>query len=125
MNTTQKIGTFGGALPTPSPMLATSLGLRASAFQFRDEMQAAYDANGKQTSVLNRAAVRSAMMEFWAKKRPNLTGSSLTQFVRARHPLLFDDGLQGVSGTNEQRQAANEFAPGIALGLGPVLKFVL
>jgi len=119
MSIQNKIGTFGGSLPTPSPMLATSLGLRASAYQFRDEMQAAYDANGKQTSVLNRAAVRSAMMEFWAKKRPNLTGSSLTQFARARHPLLFDDGLKGVSGLNE-RQAANE-----VLAIGRPMKFAV
>jgi len=124
MSIKQTVGTFGGALPTPSPMLAASLGLRATTYQFRDELAAAYEGNGRQTSVLNRAAVRSAMMEFWAKKRPNLTGSALEQYVKARHALLFDDAAKRVSGLNE-RQAANEVAPGNALGLGPVLKFVL
>ena len=74
--------------------------------------------------MLNRAAVKNSMLNFWAKKRPNLTGSALEQFVKARHPLLFDDAAKRVSGLNE-RQTANEVAPGIALGLGPVLKFVL
>jgi hypothetical protein len=124
MSIKQTVGAFGGALPTPSPMLATSLGLRATTYQFRDELSAAFNANSKQTSVLNRAAVRDAMLEFWAKKRPNLTGSALEQYVKARHPLLFDDAAKRVSGLNE-RQAANEVAPGNALGLGPVLKFVL
>ena len=98
MNTTQKIGTFGSALPTPSPMLSTSLGLRPSTYQFRDELTAAFIGNSNQTSVLNRAAVRDALLEFWAKKRPNLTGSALEQYVKARHPLLFDDAAKRVSG---------------------------
>jgi hypothetical protein len=111
-------------MPVASPFLATSLCLRPDSYQFKDELLAAYNANGNQTSVLNRDAIRSAILEFFRVKKPNLTGSSLTQFVRARHPQLFDDGLKGVSGTNE-RLGANEVAPGIALGLGPVLKFVL
>ncbi len=48
--------------------------------------------------MLNRAAVRNAMLEFWAKKRPSLTGSALEQFVKARHSALFEDTAKRVSG---------------------------
>ena len=94
----QTVGTFGGAFGIPSPMLATSLGLRPDSYQFKDELAAAWTANGNQTSVLNRAAVRSAMLEFWARKKPNLTGSALEQYVKARHRALFEDTAKGVSG---------------------------
>jgi hypothetical protein len=97
-NAADGIGTFTGRMPVASPFLATSLGLRPDSYQFKDELLAAYNANRNQTSILNRAAVRSAMMEFWAKKRPSLTGSALEQFVKARHPALFDDKLRAISG---------------------------
>jgi hypothetical protein len=124
MSIKQTVGTFGGAFGISSPMLAASLGLRPDTYQFKDEMQTAWNSNQKQASILHREAVKNGLLEFWARKKPNLTGSALEQFVKARHPLLFDDAAKRVSGLNE-RQAANEVAPGIALGLGPVLKFVL
>jgi hypothetical protein len=98
MSIQNKIGTFGGALPTPSPMFSASLFLQPSTFQFRDELSAAWDGAGRQTAKVDRVAVRNSMLNFWAKKRPNLTGSALEQFVKARHPLLFDDAAKRVSG---------------------------
>ena len=91
--------------------------------------------NGQQSHTRNVASIKSAVRDFWAKKRPSLTGSDLTQFLAARHPVLFDDALKGVSGVNEKRGgmkasnvadylrlAANESAPGVMLSTGPVLK---
>lgn len=129
------ITTTGGAMPVASPMLATSLGLRPETWTFPDELQAGWLGNGQQSHTRHTAAIRNAMLDFWKAKRPNLVGSDLESFVKARHPLLFD-GQRGVFGVNEKRgmkseavagylNTANEAASGIMLGIGPVLKFSL
>ena len=99
MNTLDKIGTKN-TMPSPSPKLAASLRLRPETFAFPDELEAAWQGNGKQTYTLHQDAVKSAMREFWQAKRPNLIGSALDEFLAARHPLLFRPGQrQGISGT--------------------------
>lgn len=129
------LGSTSGALPVPSPMLAASLGLRPETFAAPDEMLAAWNGNGQQSHTRNVASIKSAVRDFWAKKRPSLTGSDLTKFLAARHPVLFDDALKGVSGVNEKhggmkasnvadylRLAANESAPGVMLAVGPTVR---
>ncbi len=83
------IGSAGGAMPVPSPKLATSLGLRDETWKFPDEMTVAWEANGHQAVAFHREAVRAALLEFWRQKR-SLSGRDLLQYVEARHPRLFN-----------------------------------
>jgi hypothetical protein len=84
------------AMPTPSPQMATSLGLRPETFLFPDELGEAWKGNGCQTYKLNTIAVFAAVWEFWRTKRPSMTTSDLKAFLMARHPLLFNQAKHEV-----------------------------
>ena len=120
-------------------MLATSLGLPAACFNFKDELAAAWAGNHYQSARLDKPAVAKALREFWQRKKASLIGTALDSFLAVRYPALFrpvtspgsfgtpsapnerQGKIHPLSGTTAQERLAGNEA-GVILGIGPEMR---